>query len=115
MNQMNNELNELNVDELYSIASHLKVAKDSMEGYEKMIEKNPSHSMRQNYVNAFNEYKKAFNDFNYFLENYIVFDTPKDNKISNLQKEKILGYITRKINEEFAKIRTGLYNNEEEN
>lgn len=76
MTQMNNE----DIEKLYSIASHLKVANDSMMSYEELLKKNPSHTTRERYVAAFTEYEKALSDFNYFLENFIVF--------SNNEKEK---------------------------
>jgi len=78
MNQMNSELNELNVDELYSIASKLKVSKDAMESYEGLLKKNPSHSTRERYSEMLNEYNKALNDYKYFVEHFVIFDEKKE-------------------------------------
>lgn len=69
MKQMSNE----KIDELYKIASRLKVYNDSSENYLKIQKNAPSHSIYERYVEMLEEYTKALNDFDYFVSNYVKF------------------------------------------
>lgn len=66
---MNAEL----IDKLYDIASRLKVYKDARENYKKLQVNAPSHSVNERYNSVKEEFVKAYNDFTYWLDNYVKF------------------------------------------
>ena len=69
MKEMSNE----QIDSLYEVASRLKNLKDERINYKKLQVNVPSHSINERYSNIKEEYVKALNDFNYWLENFVKF------------------------------------------
>ena len=67
-------MNSEQIDSLYEIVSRLKVYKDSRESYKKLQVSAPSHSINERYASVKEEYIKALNDFDYWLENYVKYD-----------------------------------------
>ena len=61
------------IDSLYEVASRLKNLKDERINYKRLQVNAPSHSINERYTNIKEEYVKALNDFNYWLENFVVF------------------------------------------
>lgn len=61
------------IDSLYEVASRLKNLNDERINYKRLQVNAPSHSINERYTNIKEEYVKALNDFNYWLENFVVF------------------------------------------
>ena len=76
---MNNKMTEEQVDQLYDIALRMKKGMDDSISYAKINENIPSHSMTERVNSAKEEYLKAYNDFEYFVNNYIVFKEKEEN------------------------------------
>ena len=103
----NNEENILDVDELYKIASRLKEAKSNRISAKSILAKNPSSTINQRYINAKQEYGKALNDFNNFVNNYIEINLDSVNQIifnKDVNDETIIRII-KKVKEELEKIK----------
>ena len=104
MNQMNSNF-DLTIEEinaLYDISKRLKESFDERVSVKKILAKNPSSGMYQREENAKQEYQKALQDFNYWLENFVVL---KENKINEISKDRLVKYIQKEtlrvINEYF--------------
>ena len=109
MNQKNNnnEENILDVDELYEIASRLKEAKNNRISAKSILVKNPSSTINQRYINAKEEYGKALNDFDKFVNNYIKINPDSINQIifdEDVIDETVIR-ISKKVKEELKKIK----------
>lgn len=110
----NNEKDYLDVDELFTIAARLKKWKDEKNGTKRILEKNPSSSIRERCYSAKIEYNKALQDFHYFIEKYIYLYPDSvspiiftedgackmvgvDNNISEINKERLSKIIESQI------------------
>lgn len=71
--------NEINVDKLFDIAYDMKSANDNRIAYKKLIANNPSHGARSEYEKFKEEYVKALNDFDYFVQNYVKYKEKEEN------------------------------------
>ena len=109
MNQKNNnnEENILDVDKLYDIASRLKEAKSNRISAKSILAKNPSSTINKRYIDAKEEYGKALNDFNNFVNNYIEINPDGINQIifdKGVNDETVIRII-KKVKEELEKIK----------
>jgi len=108
MNQKNNnnEENILDVDKLYNIASRLKEAQSNRISAKNILAKNPSSTINKRYIDAKEEYGKALNDFNNFVNNYIEINPDGINQIifnKDVNDETVIRII-KKVKEELEKI-----------
>ena len=72
-------MNSEQIDSLYEISSRLKSLKDERINCKKLQVSVPSHSINERYTNVKEEYAKALNDFNYWLENFVKFNEKEEN------------------------------------
>jgi len=80
----NDEPLEFNTNDLYNIASRLKLFKEERIECKAILQKNPSRNIRERYNKAKEEYGRALNDFSYFVNNFIKWNaTVEDDKGEN--------------------------------
>ena len=75
---MNQKNNKIDVDKLFDIVAHMKSSHDNLMMYEKLLENNPSHGARQMKEEYAEQYERALNDFNYFVENFVKIKNKKE-------------------------------------